>query len=133
MTWLAGGGLYYLNPLCQDPEYAWICLNKVRNMHELPLSNILRILTGKNHRQVKLRRLQKVQIWAFELLLKQINSFLEVIKLKQNFQKNKLVTGKTPFFVTEPFSSHHFICLNIGFRYGNFVWKWCAFNLSAFN
>ena len=92
-------------------------------MHELPLSNISRILTGKNHRQVKLQRLQKVQIWAFELLIKQINSFLEVLKLKQNFQKNKLLTGKTPFFVIEPFCSHHFICLNIGFRYGNFVWK----------
>ena len=28
---------------------------------------ILRILTRKMHRQVKLERLQKVQIWAFDL------------------------------------------------------------------
>ena len=34
---------------------------------------------------------------------------------KQNFQKNKVVTGKTPFFVIGPFCTHHSICLNIGF------------------
>ena len=34
----------------------------------------LRILTGKKHRQIKLQRLQKVQIWAFGLLVQQINS-----------------------------------------------------------
>ena len=38
-----------------------------------------------------------------------------VLKLKQNFQKNKVVTGKTPFFVIGSFCSHHSICLNIGF------------------
>ena len=76
---------------------------------------ILGILTGENHRQIKLQRLQKVQIWAFELLVQQINSLEEVLKLKQNFQKNKVVTGKTPFFVIGPFCSHHSICLNIGF------------------
>ena len=35
---------------------------------------LLRILTGKKHRQIKLQRLQKVQIWAFGLLVQQINS-----------------------------------------------------------
>ena len=40
---------------------------------------------------------------------------LEDLKLKLNFQKNKVVTGKTPFFVIGPFCSHHFIYLNIGF------------------
>ena len=35
---------------------------------------LLRILTGKKYRQVKLQRLQKVQIWAFVLLVQQINS-----------------------------------------------------------
>ena len=40
---------------------------------------------------------------------------LFVLKLKQNFQKNKVVTGKTPFFVIGSFCSHHSICLNIGF------------------
>ena len=32
-----------------------------------------------------------------------------------NFQKNKLVTDKTPFFVVCPFCASHFICLNIDF------------------
>ena len=31
--------------------------------------------------------------------------------MKQNFQKNKVVTGKTLFFVTGPFCTHHSICL----------------------
>ena len=53
--------------------------------------------------------------------------------MTQNFQKYKEVTGKTPFFAIGPFCSHHFICLNIGFCYGSFVWKWCVFNLSAFS
>ena len=46
---------------------------------------LLRILTGKKHRQIKLQRLQKVQIWAFGSLVYQIKSLLEVLKLKQNF------------------------------------------------
>ena len=41
---------------------------------------MLRILTGKKHHQIKLQRLQKVQIWTFEL-----------------------VTGKTLLFVIGPF------------------------------
>ena len=52
--------------------------------------------------------------------------------MTQNFQKYKEVTGKTPFFAIGPFCRHHFICPNIGFCYGSFVWKWCVFNLSAF-
>ena len=64
-------------------------------------------MTGKKHRQIKLQPLQKVQIWAFESLVHQINSLYEVLKLKQNFQKDKEVIG--------PFCTHHFICLNIGF------------------
>ena len=62
----------------------------------------LRILTGKKYRTV---------IW----LVHQINTFEEILKLKQNFQKNKVVTGKTPFFEIGPFCTHHSICLNIGF------------------
>ena len=31
--------------------------------------NRLRILTGKKHRQIKLLRLEKVQIWVFGLLV----------------------------------------------------------------
>ena len=57
----------------------------------------------------------------------------EVLKLKQNFQKTKVVTGKIPFFLIGPFCTHHCICLNIGFLYDSFVWKWCLFILSAFS
>ena len=64
---------------------------------------------------MKLQRLQKVQMWAFGLLVQQFNSLQEVLKLKQNFQKNKAVTGKTLFFVIGSFYSQHFICLSIGF------------------
>ena len=34
--------------------------------------------------------------------------------LKQNFQKNTVDTGKTTFFVIDPFCTPHSICLNIG-------------------
>ena len=54
-------------------------------------------------------------MWAFRLLVQQINSTPEVLKLKQKIHKNKLVTGKTPFFVAGPFCTHHFICLRIDF------------------
>ena len=47
--------------------------------------------------------------------IKSTYSLQEVLKLKQIFQKNKAVTGKTPFFVMGPFCTHHSICLNIGF------------------
>ena len=74
----------------------------------------LKILTGKKHRQLKLQRLQKVRIWAFRLLVHQINFLQEVLQLKQNFEKDKVVTGKAPFFEIGPFYTHHSICLNIG-------------------
>ena len=32
-----------------------------------------------------------------------------------NFQKNKGISGKTPFFVKGQFCTLHFICLNISF------------------
>ena len=73
---------------------------------------ILRILTGKKHPKIKLQRLGKIRIWTFESLVHQINSFQEVLKLEQIFQKNKV--GKTPLFVIGPFCIRHSICLNIG-------------------
>ena len=76
---------------------------------------ILRILTGKKHPEIKLQRLQKRRIWTFGLLVHKINSIKEVLKLKQIFQQNKVVTGKTPLFVIGPFCSRHSICLKIGF------------------
>ena len=53
--------------------------------------------------------------------------------MRRNFEKNKVVTGKTPFFVIGQFCGHHFICLKIGFWYGTFVWKWCVCNFSSLN
>ena len=43
------------------------------------------------------------------------NSLWEVLKPKQDFQKNKVVTEKTPFVVVTTFWTHYSICLNIGF------------------
>ena len=59
----------------------------------------LRILAGKYHPKIKLQRLRKMRIWTFGSLVHQVNSFQEVLKLKQIFQKNKAVTHKTPLFV----------------------------------
>ena len=50
-------------------------------------SIFLRIITGKNHPQIKLQRLQKVWIWTFGSLVHWINSLWEVLKLKQKLQK----------------------------------------------
>ena len=96
------------------------------------MSNIyLRILTEKKHRQIKLQRLEKVGIWASGLLVHQINSHKRFLNWNKIFKK-KVGTGKAPFFVIRPFCTHHFICLNIGFWYGSFVWKWCLFNRFQF-
>ena len=47
----------------------------------------------------------------------------EVLKLRQNFRKNKVITGKTPFFVTGLFCTSHSIFLTLasdrGALYGN--------------
>ena len=94
---------------------------------------VLRILTGKKHPKIKLQRSQKIWIWTLGSLVHQINSFQEVLKQEKIFQKNKVVTGKTPLFVIGLFCSCHSICLNIGFWQSSFEWKWCVFNLSGFN
>ena len=72
-------------------------------------------------------------IWTIGLLVHQVNTLKEVLKMKQNFEKNEAVTGKISFFEVGSFYSHHSICLNIGFQYRSFVWKWCVFNLSVLN
>ena len=69
----------------------------------------------KKECQIKLQRLQNVRVWEFGSLVYQINSLEEVLELKQNLQKNKVVPGKTPLFLICPFCSHHFIRLNIVF------------------
>ena len=75
----------------------------------------LRILTGKKHIKIELQRLRKIEIWTFGSLVHHINSFQEVLKLKQIFQKNKTVTGNTPRFMIGSFYHRHSICFNIGF------------------
>ena len=50
----------------------------------------------------------------------------KVLKLKQYFQKNKAVTGKTPFFVIGLIGTPLFIYLSIGFSKGHSVWESCA-------
>ena len=57
------------------------------------------------------RKCTNMRVWAVGTL----NQLFMVLKLKQNFQKNKVVTGKTLFSVIYPFRSYHSICLNIGF------------------
>ena len=49
------------------------------------------------------------------------------------FWKNKVVTGKSPFFVIGRFWTPRPICLKIGFWQGRFTWKCFTFNLSTFN
>ena len=83
----------------------------------------LRILTGKKHPKIKRQRLRKLRILTFGSLVHQINFFQEVVKLRQIFQKSKVVTDKTPLFVIGPFCSRHFICVNIGFWQSSFEWK----------
>ena len=63
----------------------------------------------------QLRIPRGIKYGVFGSLVHQINSVEEVLKLKQNFQKNKVVTGKTPFFVRGPFHTYHSIRLNIDF------------------
>ena len=63
----------------------------------------------------KLQRLRKIQIWTLGSMVHQINPFEEVLKLKQIFQINKVVTGKTLLFVIGQFCSRHSICLNVDF------------------
>ena len=76
---------------------------------------------------------KRIRIWTFGWSVHQINSLYEVLKLKQNFWKNKVVTDKTPFFVIGLFWTFHSNCLNIGFWHCNFAWKLCVFNLSTFS
>ena len=92
-----------------------IIANRPRNGYET-VGNIKGVSTDNFiHPKIKLQRLRKIRIWTFGSLVHQINSFQEVLKLKQIFQKNKAVTGKTPLFVVGQFCSCHSICVNIGF------------------
>ena len=62
------------------------------------------------------RKSTNMGVWAVGTLKYNLGCYLqEVLKLKQNFQTNKVVAGKTLFSVIDPFCSYHSICLNIGF------------------
>ena len=59
-----------------------------------------------------LSKSMNMNIW----LIGTSNQFFKlVLKLKQNFWKNKVITGEIPFFFIGPFCIAHSICLNIGF------------------
>ena len=73
----------------------------------------LRKLTGKKHPQIKFQRFWKVWTWTFGWLVHQIISLYEVLKLKQNFRKTKVVTGETPLFVIGPSCSPILIVLTL--------------------
>ena len=105
----------------------------LKRIRQIQFVSELRILTGKKHPQIKLQRFRKLWIWTFGWLLHQTNFLYEALKLKQNFWKNKVVTGKTRFFVIGPFCTPHSICLKIGFWQSSFVWTCCVLSLSAFN
>ena len=94
------------------------------------MSLLLRVLTGKKHPQMKLQRLPKVWIWT-EAKFPKINVPKVWIWTETKFSKNKVVAGKTPFFVTGPFYTSHSICLNTGFWYGSFVSKYFALSLKT--
>ena len=65
-------------------------------------------------------------------MVHQINSLYEVLKLEQNFRKNKKVTGKTSFFVIGLSCTPHSICLNINFWLSSFLKKVFAFEKAGF-
>ena len=52
------------------------------------IDSLLRILTGKKHPKIKLQRSRKIRVWTFGSLLHHINSFYDILKLKQIFQKS---------------------------------------------
>ena len=109
----------------------------------------LRIFTGKKHPQIKFQCFWKLWIWTCGYLLHQVKSLYEVFKLKQNFRKNKVVNGKTPFFVIDPFCTLHptlasdravlsgnvvfsFLVLTINKRYSSFLRKVCVIQKICF-
>ena len=57
----------------------------------------LRILTGKKHREMKLQRLQKVQIWAFGLLVQKSTLYKRFLNWNKIFKKIKQLLAKIRF------------------------------------
>ena len=93
----------------------YIVYENIKKQGKRDKKNSEEIFSHQTPRQINLQSLRKVQIWAFGLLVHRIISLKEVLKLKQNFQKTKVVTSKTKFSGIGPFCARHSICLNIDF------------------
>ena len=99
-----------LHQLCENIKRLTESMNQIVTENKKLQSDIVIVKNVKNtHRE---------KAWSNKTTTL---SKSKILKLKQNFQKNKVVTGKTLFFVIGPFCTHHSICLNIGFCYISFV------------
>ena len=72
---------------------------------------LLRILTGKIHLQIKLKRLRKIWICIFGQLITLNQLFITGSYIQIKF-KTKWDSDKSPFFLTGLFCTPHSICLN---------------------
>ena len=90
---------FKLSHLNHDLKLTKYFRESLRNKQKLcERYRVLTILTGKKHPKFKLQRLRKMRIGTFGSLVHQINSFSEVLKLKQISQKNKAVTIKILYY-----------------------------------
>ena len=48
-----------------------------------------------------------------------------------NFERSKVVSSKSPFFVINPFCTSCSVSLNISICQSSFVWKYCVFKSST--
>ena len=85
----------YYSQIWQDDRPAWTDLNlQVTLTLMSPPSGQVTNICGEREREREIK---------------------SILKLKQNFRKNKLVFAKTLFFVIGPFCTPKSTCLNIGF------------------
>ena len=84
-----------------------------------------------SNKTLALRKSTTIGVWAVRTLNQLfIRKFLNWNK---TFKKIEKLMAKLHISVLDPLCSYHSIYFNIGFWYGSVVWKWCFFNLSAFN
>ena len=62
-----------------------------------------------------LTKIMNMDVWVVDNHANTLLTLKEVLNLKQNFQTNEVVIGKSPFFEIDPFYTSHSICLNTGF------------------
>ena len=100
-AWLLALTIY----MCTSIHINFWCIVKFRTfLISVAFKSILKKLTGKKYSKVKLQRFRKVWIWTFGWLIHQTNPVCEDPKLKQNFRKGKVVTGKTSSHKSMPIS-----------------------------